>query len=221
MNGPLHEAMNASGIVEGCHTAIDITAAQLDHEVWNHASPVQITRYWSGKQAPANRHAEARIVWSEEALIVRFVCPQAEPLVVNAAPQVKEKTLGLWDRDVCEVFIAPNPEESNRYFEFEAAPTGEWVDLAIHSTLPERVTDFEFYSGMTVAGRVVDSQISIAMRIPWGGWSHRPQRSEKWRINLFRCVGSGTDRGYLAWQPTLTQEPHFHVPQAFGWLQFS
>jgi hypothetical protein len=40
-----------------------------------------------------------------------------------------------------------------------------------------------------------------------------------WRINLFRCVGVGDDR-YLAWQPTYTAEPSFHVPEVFGWLDF-
>ena len=102
--------MSAGATIQVCQTAIDITAAQLDHEAWKRASALQITRFWSGEQAPANRHAEARIVWSEAALSVRFVCPQEEPLVVNAAPQVNEKTMGLWDRDVCEIFIAPNPE---------------------------------------------------------------------------------------------------------------
>ncbi len=37
--------------------------------------------------------------------------------------------------------------------------------------------------------------------------------------NLFRCIGVGNER-YLAWQPTGTPEPLFHVPEAFGWIQF-
>ena len=40
--------------------------------------------------------------------------------------------MGLWDRDVCEIFIAPDEHVIERYFEFEAAPTGEWLDVAIH-----------------------------------------------------------------------------------------
>ena len=44
---------------------------------------------------------------------------------------------------------------------------------------------------------------------------------EQWRANLFRCVGSGDTRGYLAWQPTRTPEPAFHLPAAFGWLKFT
>jgi len=43
---------------------------------------------------------------------------------------------------------------------------------------------------------------------------------ERWRVNLFRCVGKDPDRGYLAWQSTRTPKPNFHVPQVFGWLVF-
>jgi hypothetical protein len=73
---------------------------------------------------------------------------------------------------------------------------------------------------MSAAGRVAKQQVVIAMRIPWDDWIHKPQRGEKWRVNLFRCVGTGNER-YLAWQPTHTPEPNFHVPEVFGWLTFT
>jgi hypothetical protein len=28
------------------------------------------------------------------------------------------------------------------------------------------------------------------------------------------------DERYLAWQPTYTAAPSFHVPEVFGWLEF-
>jgi alpha-galactosidase len=212
--------MSPSATIEAKYTANDLGAAQVDHDAWKQASAICINRYWSGTAAPASRHAEAGIIWTEEALCVRFVCRQHEPLVVSATPQIKEKTIGLWDRDVCEIFIAPDPHEPNRYFEFEAAPTGEWIDLAIHVTPQKRETDWMFHSGMTAAARVGKGKITISMRIPWDDWIHKPQRGERWRVNLFRCVGSGAERGYLAWQPTRTEQPNFHVPQVFGWLAF-
>ena len=108
-----------------------INADDFESEVWEKCRPVTIAHLWSGAPAPVERHAEARICWSDEALHVRFVGNQQEPLVVSAEPRTDRKTLGLWDRDVCEIFVAPNPEEATRYFEFEVAPTGEWVDLGI------------------------------------------------------------------------------------------
>jgi alpha-galactosidase len=201
--------------------SVEVAAIDLDHVEWDGATPLHITRYWSGEEAPAGRHAEARLVWTDAALCVRFVCRQAEPLVISASPQRERKTAGLWERDVCEIFIAPDAREPERYFEFEAAPTGEWLDLAIHQMPEERATDWQFHSGMTVAARIDEGQVTIAMRIPWKAFPSRPQANDRWRANLFRCVGvGGQGRGYLAWQPTRTEHPDFHVPQAFGELVF-
>ncbi len=207
-------------IVEVRHAVMDLKAADLNSAEWNNAQRVQIDRYWSGAPAPADRHAEARILWSTKALHVRFVCHQAEPLVVSEKPQPLTKTMGLWDRDVCEIFIAPDPHVIERYLEFEAAPTGEWLDVAIHWTAEKRESDWQFNSHMTTAARVENDRVTIAMRIPWNHWIHEPQKGERWRMNLFRCVGKDPNRGYLAWQPTRTPEPNFHVPQVFGWLRF-
>jgi alpha-galactosidase len=180
---------------------------------------VHIKQYWSGEAAPEWRQTEARLVWSQAALVVRFVCRQGEPLVISETPQTAAKTMGLWERDVCELFIAPDANAPERYFEFEAAPTGEWLDLAIEQLSGERRTDWEFQSGMTAAASISTDQVRIAMRVPWASLGRQPIAGERWRANLFRCVGAGTERGYLAWQPTRTARPNFHVPQAFGWLE--
>lgn len=211
---------NRKHIIEVRHTLADLPVHDLKSTEWNKAQPVQIDHYWSGDLAPASRHAEARILWSNKALYLRFVGNQAEPLVVSAVPQTGKKTMGLWDRDVCEIFLAPDPNAVERYFEFEAAPNGEWLDVAIHWTPGKRQSDWEFDSHMTTASQVERDRITIGMRIPWNQWIHEPQRGERWRLNLFRCIGSDPTRGYLAWQPTLTPKANFHVPQVFGWLVF-
>lgn len=207
-------------IIEAHHTALDLSVGDLKSAAWNQAQPVKIDRYWSGDPAPSPRQAEARVLWSSRALHLRFVCQQGEPLVVSATPQIEKKTIGLWDRDVCEIFIAPDPNVIERYLEFEAAPTGEWLDVAIHWTPEKRESDWDFNSHMTTAAHIEKDRVTIAMRIPWNHWIHEPQKNERWRVNLFRCVGSDPGRGYLAWQPTRTPQASFHVPQVFGWLVF-
>jgi alpha-galactosidase len=41
-----------------------------------------------------------------------------------------------------------------------------------------------------------------------------------WRANFFRVEGRQEPRKYLAWRPTHSPEPNFHVPSAFGTLRF-
>ena len=206
-------------IIAAAYSEVGPGASDYDHPAWRRSQPIRITRKWSGEAAPASRHAEARIIWSQNSLVVRFVCGQHEPLVVNPEPQLDKKTIGLWDRDVCEIFISPNPDEPERYFEYEAAPTGEWVDLAIRLAPEGRQTDWEFCSGMSTASRVKDEELTTIIRIPWSGSLPKPKQGDAWRCNLFRCVGTGRER-YLAWQPTFTPEPYFHVPEVFGRLDF-
>jgi hypothetical protein len=208
-------------IIEARFVAGDLPATDLNNGEWANAQAVQLDHYWSGEPAPESRHAKARLLWSESALHIRFVCHQAEPLIANPNPQTANKTMGLWDRDVCEIFIAPDPQMVERYFELEAAPTGEWLDVAINWKPEKRDADWEFQSHMTTAASIEENRITLAMRIPWQPAFHRPQKDERWRINLLRCVGKDPDRGYLAWQPTYAPTPNFHVPQVFGWLVFA
>lgn len=207
--------------IEAHHVSSDITVADFETAEWNRADSIQINRYWSGEPAPLSRHAEARILWSHKALHVRFVCRQTEPLIVNEKPQLRKKTMGLWDRDVCEIFIAPDQAVVERYLEFEAAPTGEWLDVAIYWTPEKRDSDWNFNSHMTSGARIEEERVLIGMRIPWGERIREPRKGERWRVNLFRCVGKDPNRGYLAWQPTKTSTPGFHLPQVFGWLVFA
>ena len=193
---------------------------ELEHSAWETCQPVQIEHYWSGEPAPAERHAEARVCWSNEALHVRFVGAQHEPLIVADDPVTDKKTLGLWDRDVCEIFVAPDREHPERYFEFEAAPTGEWVDLGIVVKPTGRETDWDFNSGMTTAARLEGDRLTVGIRIPWSDSIPKPQRGDVWRANVFRCVGPEAPERYLAWRPTRTPEPNYHVPEAFGTLRF-
>lgn len=197
-----------------------IAVDDFDHSAWESCQPVKIEHYWSGEPAIATRHAEARICWSDEALHVRFVCEQHEPLNVSTEPKTDRKTLGLWDRDVCEIFLAPDREHPERYFEFEAAPTGEWIDLGIVVTPTGRETDWDYHSGMSTAATLESTTLIVTIRIPWSNSIPKPEKDEVWRVNLFRCVGPEAPERYLAWHPTRTPEPNYHVPEVFGSLRF-
>lgn len=206
--------------VEIIHITKDFSVTTLDDTKWKKAKAVWINSSWSGSPAPDGRQFKARLLWSATALYVRFEANQTEPLIVSEKPDLTKKTKGLWDRDVCEIFIAPNRAEKNKYFEFEIAPTGEWIDLGIVVSPAKRETDWDYASGMQSAVRVEKNKIVMAIKIPFASLGKTPKAGDIWLGNLFRCVGKDPTRGYLAWQPTMTVEPNFHVPSRFGEFEF-
>jgi hypothetical protein len=173
----------------------------------------------STEPAADTRHAAARLLWSQSALYVRFDCRQNEPLFLRESPQTDKKTMQLWEHDVCELFLAPDRKEPRRYAEFEVAPTGEWLDLMVDWTKDEP-RDWEYLSAMESFARIEPDRVTMAIKIPWTAFGRKPEAGDVWAGNLFRQVGSGETRGYLAWSPTTTPEPQFHVPEKFGELVF-
>jgi hypothetical protein len=216
----LSEAFETANAIEAVWSGEDLRAEEFDHVVWSRARGVRIARYWSGEAAPPEKQAEARLVWCESALVVRFDCRQVGPLVVNPEPMLDRKVIGLWERDVCEIFVAPDPARPERYFEFEAAPNGEHLDIALLWRPDGRDADWDYRSGMTTAARLGEGELTITMRLPWAAFGRKPKAGDHWRCNLFRCVGTDPRLRYLAWLPTHTPEPQFHVPHRFGRLDF-
>lgn len=202
------------------HIENDFDISDLRDPSWSVADEILAQNYWSGEPAPSGRHCSAKLLWSQSALYLRFDAVRAEDLVVSENPDLTRKTLGLWDRDVCEIFVAPRADDLTTYYEFEIAPTGEWVDLKITVDGKTRVTDELYHSGMQSAAEIYENNIVMAIKIGWNAFGRVPETGEEWLGNIFRCVGKGADRGYLSWKPTLTKVPYFHVPEKFGKFVF-
>lgn len=212
--------MTHASTLEINYTKEDFSISDLSNSQWDCAIAVEVTTYWSGELSPLGRAFAVRLLWSDAALYVRFEAEQNEPPVVNNKPDLSQKTWQLWDRDVCEIFIAPDRNEPRKYFEFEVAPTAEWLDLAIDSTSGERTTDRNYHSGMEAAAKIEEHRVVMGIRIPWKAFGQAPSPGDVWLGNVFRCVGRGPHRGYLAWRPTMTERPNFHVPERFGEFKF-
>ena len=100
------------------HLKRDFAIAELENIAWTAAQEIVVDIYWSGVKAPTERSFNARLLWSDTAIYIRFEANQHEPLIVSGKPDIKNKTDGLWNRDVCEIFIAPDKVERSKYFEF-------------------------------------------------------------------------------------------------------
>lgn len=202
------------------HLATDIEISDVSNAVWKNGESILVERYWSGAETSAGRCFSATLLWSDAAFYAQFHANQEEPLVVSDKPDLKKKTIGLWDRDVCEIFVAPDASEPRKYFEFEVAPTGEWLDVTLDSTGIERVPDWNYSSGFESFASLDPGIFTAAMKIPWSAFGKRPEAGDVWMGNIFRCIGKDPSRGYLAWQPTMTSIPNFHVPECFGEFRF-
>lgn len=193
---------------------------ELDDPAWSSAKPVKVKSYWSGQRAPVKRRFVACLLWSDNALYIKFDANQGEPPVIHNFPKLDQKTPGLWKRDVCEVFLAPDRSNPNQYMEFEVAPSGEWLDLKVSKHGDERIIDDSWESGMRTMTRIGHDLIEMAIRVEWSAFGGAPKPGDTWLGNLLRCVGAGKNRGYLAWSATRTETPDFHVPERFGEFVF-
>ena len=202
------------------HIKSDFSIGELDDKAWKQAKEVSVEKYWSGENAPKERQFKAKLLWSDTAVYVRFEANQNEPLIVSQKPNLTTKTKGLWDRDVCEIFLAPKRDEFRKYFEFEIAPNGEWIDLGIYQKPDERITDWDYMSGMKSAALIEKNKVTMAIKIEFSALGKTPKAGDVWLGNIFRCIGKDPTRGYLAWSPTETKEPSFHVPEKFGKFEF-
>lgn len=196
--------------------------------LWDQCETVTIDRYWNGEYVLKERGLDwenlTRIasLWNEECVFFYFQC-WYDTLNVNPEWRAGAPAHGLWEKDVVEVFL--KPAACDDYFEIEVSPLGQWLDGRVIK--PRVKVDFDWDSRLRVKV-VIDEEEHIwraFLALPFepmaeaGALARVPQVGEAWRLNLYRVTGE-EPREYMAWRPTFTEEPDFHVPSAFGNLIF-
>jgi len=195
---------------------IALNAAHPSEE-WQQARPVSFSSDWQGKNGDPERETTVRVLWSEKTLYLRFECRYRDLKVFDDS-DANGRRDQLWDRDVAEAFLQPDPAREHFYKEFEVSPNGMWVDLDI---FPGARSDLK--SGMQ-RSVVLDEKShtwSAELAIPISSLTKQFDPGKIWRVNFYRVEGRNEPRAYLAWQPTRTPLPNFHVPAAFGNLRFA
>ncbi len=183
------------------------------HPAWEDASPVWLDYASLDATARPEMATEVRLLWTQENLYLRYVCPFEELTVFD--PPLEEEREGLWERDVVEAFIGAHPDRLSRYLEFEVAPNGEQLDLKID--LPDK--DLAWSSGFVSEVEVHDAtqRWTAVLRIPLEAFeAPLPEPGTRWRMNLYRC--DRASEAFLSWRAVLTGS--FHTPERFGILHF-
>ena len=183
---------------------------------WEMAPAIRFSADWQGRDADPQRETEVRLLWTRETLFLRFLARFRELYVFPNARRDGWRDQ-LWNRDVAEAFLQPDASDPLLYKEFEVSPNGFWIDLNISHGKTE-----EMRSGLR--RRVVqDAQArtwTAELAIPMSSLTPAFDPKKSWRANFYRVEGKAEPRFYAAWSPTMTPQPNFHVPEAFGHLMF-
>ena len=188
---------------------------KLHESAWEIATPVFVENALVTGAVVPQISTTVRTLWSDDAIYFAFEAPYTELTVFEPPLEKGEERLGLWDRDVVEVFIGTNLDKITQYTEFEVAPTGEKLDLKLD--YPEK--DFPWSSGFEAAVHIDSSakKWTTEVRIPFAALAQdKPASGTCWRINFYRHDIAW--KSFLAWNPAL--KPSAHTPERFGILQF-
>jgi alpha-galactosidase len=202
-------------------TAVRLLATVDPHgfpsaSAWEIAPPVRFDADWQGKNNDPLLETEVRLLWTPDTLYVRFQAHYRSITVFPDSDPNGRRDL-LWDRDVAEAFLQPDPSVPRCYKEFEVSPNGFWIDLDI---APREKRDLR--SGLNRRVRIDETkkQWVAELSLPMKSLAMRFDPHATWRANFYRVEGQAEPRFYSAWSPTGTPQPNFHVPEAFGKLIF-
>jgi uncharacterized protein (DUF362 family) len=210
---PLASRPEARAVARGDEPiAVD---GDLGDAPWQRAKAVRFASDWQGRARAIA--TSVRFVWGPEALYVGFELEGAGLFSDTARPIERERER-LYEEDCVEIFLGLNAATPERYFEIELGPFGHWFDLAIDRGAKKR-EDVAWSSGLTVkttrdaAGRRAVIEASLAAPEIIAALAS----GARLPLGLYRVEGKG-ERAYLAWSPTMTAKPSFHVPERFGVL---
>ncbi len=195
----------------------------LMKSVWQGAEAVSFDRAaFGGKQYP---ESETRVAsfWTPRYVYFAFWCKYSTLNYYKGEATEKERW-ELWNRDVAEVFINPEPARFNHYYEFEVSPNNQWIDLEIDlgkNPFNDAHWDsrFEHATRIDEAGRIWTCE----MRIRSSSMGTRMiEPGMEWRLNFYRADGPGPDsqRRFLSWSPVPGPKTTFHQPASFGIIRF-
>ena len=121
--------MSQTKLSSGCATSpSEIVASHVAGEValdaqhpspeWQKAQAAVFCSDWRGKNPDDGRATEVRVLWSSQTLYLRFECRYRELFVFEDSDSNGRRD-HLWDRDVAEAFLQPDPSQERYYREFE------------------------------------------------------------------------------------------------------
>jgi alpha-galactosidase len=183
---------------------------------WEKAPALRYDHDWQGENSDPQRATEVRLLWTPDTLLLRFHC-NFRSIFVFPDARADGWRYELWDRDVAETFLQPDSSDPFVYREFEVSPNGYWIDLAVsHGKIEELHSGLRRRVVLDDKAKTWTAELAIPMKYLTAQFDPK----HAWRVNFYRIEGETEARFYSAWSPTYSPKPNFHVPAAFGTLQF-
>ncbi len=196
----------------------------LDKKVWRDANWVKVDRDAFSSTTYPQSAMEVASLWTATHVFFAYRCKYTTLNLFEGKDPSKDFWT-LWDRDVVEVFLNPQPERLNHYFEYEVAPNNLWIDLEIDLDKnpfndPRWNSEFDHATYIDTQNQVWTCEMRIPVRTLGGIMPIRA--NTELRVNFFRADGTGDDtqRRFLSWSPAHSQKHTFHTPASFGVIRF-
>lgn len=185
---------------------------------WNTIEILPIdTLLWTD---PLDISAQAQLCWDEEAIYLRMEAFEKDIRKEETDP------LGEICNDSClEFFIQPT--DAPTYLNFEINPLANYligqgdcdVDNRLRVIIPDFETRMEPKVEFTATGWVLSYKVPFSfIRLFYPQFEAKV--GAKVRGNCFKCGDLTVNPHFLAWSPTVSEEPAFHLPEYFGQLIF-
>ena len=190
--------------------------APPDDGEWGAAAAFALAQ-WSGAPDPLAETlgpSTFRLLWDPTALHLRVEVAFAT-LHVDPTRSTSDKSHGLWDFDVAELFLSRGPEPLP-YGEVEGSPLGQYLDYLILT--PRTDLDRRWRSGASVRGALARDRFTVEIDLPWAALATTAAAGTTRRFNVLVAQGPPAQRRHLCFSPTGTPAPDFHVPARFAHL---
>jgi hypothetical protein len=205
--------------------AADFTPdGDLSKQAWKDAVRITMDRDRFGHTRFPDSETQVASRWTPSYVYFAYWC-RYRSLNIYAGEDSAKERWELWNRDVVEAFINPQPQRFLHYYEFEVAPNNQWIDLEID--LSKTPMDDAGWDSHFEHATNIDAEHkvwTVEMRIPVSSMkANAIQPGDEWRLNLYRADGPGDDsqRRFMAWS-ALPAGPNgsFHQPASFGIIKF-
>lgn len=211
-------------------TSPPTAGADWDKPPWQKI-PSEPIRNYMGKMPDHFPNTEVKIAYEDMAIYVMFRV--ADKYVRAVAAKHQDSVCG----DSCvEFFFTPGADVSRGYFNlevncggtmlfhyhpgsrkkrFDEIPVSDCDKIIITHSLP-RLVDPEIQESVTWT---VEYAIPVALLKRYYPVS-TPKPHALWRANFYKCADNTSHPHWLTWSPVDYPKPNFHLPQAFGVLEF-